>query len=140
MEEIIEYTDNNFFQVNEEPDILTNEFIVDNIKNVMLIDKSINYSSSFFNSPNDITIPIGYNYYTSNQTILNYLESKFTKIDRLCFIFDNSQMDNKMFLNNEVFFTENDIYLFNNNSNIDDYSSNVKFVVNLIKQYDYLLA
>ena len=86
-----------------------------NIRNIILIDKTIENPELFFSSNNNETLPIYYDYYTDRDKLLDYLEKEFSNIDRIAFIFDNSMMNNKYFLNNELFFTENDIIQYENN-------------------------
>jgi hypothetical protein len=106
-----------------------------NIKNIMLIDKTIESSELFFSFNNNETIPIQYNYYTDRDKLFEYLEKEFINIDRIAFIFDNSMMHNKYFLNNELFFTENDIFKFENNeTDLDNYSDNLNFLIKIIKR------
>jgi len=76
------------------------------IKNIILIDKTIDNPEIFFSSNNNETLPIYYNYYTDGDKLFEYLEKEFTNINRLAFIFNNSMMNNKYFLNNELFFTK----------------------------------
>ncbi len=119
---------------------------LDNIKNIVLIDNTINSSELFFNSNNSNTLTIKYNYYTDGQKMTDCLINKFKCIQRLCFVFDNSMMNHKIFLNNEPFFNENDISQFDNNNIIlDDYSNNVKLLINIInslkiKHVDFLVC
>ena len=108
-----------------------------NIKNIILIDKTIETPEIFFSSNSDDTLPIYYNCSTDRDKLFDYLEKEFVNITRIGFIFDNSMMNNKYFLNNEIFFTENDLIQFENNKeSLEDYSSNVSFLIKLIKKFD----
>lgn len=110
---------------------------ISHIKNVILIDKTIENPEIFFLGNNNETLPIYYNYYTDREKLFEYLEQEFINIDRLAFIFDNSMMNNKKFLNNELFFTDNDIIQFeNNNECLENYSSNVIFLIKICKKFN----
>lgn len=103
----------------------------------MLIDRLVSQSDIFNKSNNANTLPIKYNYYTDKQKLYDYLNSITNSFDRLCFVFDNSQMNNKYFLNSIPFFTNEDINLFSQNeSDINKYSKNVVFIVNLINNFN----
>ena len=118
---------------------------IKNAKNIILIDNTIENSDLFFNSNNEKTLSIKYNYYTDRQKLSDHLKTnRLSNVERLCFIFDNSMMNHKHFLNNEPFFNENDISNFdNNNTTLNDYSDNVKILINIInslniKHVDFL--
>jgi alpha-tubulin suppressor-like RCC1 family protein/uncharacterized protein YjdB len=96
-----------------------------NITNVLLIDKdTLNYEI-FNNSCNGITFPIVYSSSCSRNDLLQLLNNKFTKIDRLCFVF--SFKSNYLFLNNEL--------LFRNDETLP-YSENVTFLIDLINIFN----
>jgi hypothetical protein len=96
-----------------------------NITNVVLIDSdTLNYEI-FYNSCNGTTFPIVYSRSCSRNDLLQLLNNKFTKIDRLCFVF--SLEPNYQFLNNE--------FLFRNDETIP-YSENVTFLINLINHFN----
>jgi hypothetical protein len=105
------------------------------IKNIILIDKTVEQSELFFSSNNDETLSIYYNYDSDRDRLFDYLEKTFIKIDRIGIIFDNSNMSNKYFLNNEPFFTEDDLIHFENNNGYENYSSNVNFLIKLCKKF-----
>ena len=110
---------------------------ISHIKNIILIDKTIETPEIFFLENNNETLPIYYNYYTDSEKLFEYLEQEFINIDRLAFIFDNSMMNNKNFLNNELFFTDNDIIQFENNKEcLENYSSNVIFLIKICKKFN----
>ena len=110
---------------------------ISHIKNIILIDKTIKTPEIFFLENNNETLPIYYNYYTDREKLFEYLEQEFVNIDRLAFIFDNSMMNNKKFLNNELFFTDNDIIYFENNKEcLENYSSNVNFLIKMCKKFN----
>ena len=113
--------------------------------NLVLIDSFVNQNEVFYESTNNYTLPIKYNYYTNKEKMLGYLiDNNVKKINRLCFVFDNAQMDNKLFLDNETFFNDNDLLIFKNGEkNIEKYSKNLAFIINLInnlniKNIDFL--
>ena len=107
------------------------------IKNIILIDKTIETPEIFFLENNNETLPIYYNYYTDREKLFEYLEQEFINIDRIAFIFDNSMMNNKFFLNNQLFFTDNDIIQFENNKEcLENYSSNVIFLIKICKKFN----
>ena len=107
------------------------------IKNIILIDKTIETPDIFFSSNSNDTLPICYNYYTDRDKLFEYLEKEFVNLNRIGFIFNNSMMNSKYFLNNEVFFTENDLIQFKNDKeSLANYSNNVTFLIKLIKRFD----
>ena len=117
--------------------IIKDGLIISHIKNIILIDKTIETPEIFFLENNNETLPIYYNYYTDREKLFEYLEQSFINIDRLAFIFDNSMMNNKKFLNSELFFTDNDIIQFENNKEcLENYSSNVIFLIKICKQFN----
>jgi len=104
--------------------------------NLVLIDSFVKQNEVFYESTNNYTLPIKYNYYTNKNKILEYLiNNNVKKINKLCFVFNNAQMDNKIFLDNETFFNDNDLLLFKNGEkNIEKYSENLAFIINLINK------
>jgi len=96
-----------------------------NITNVVLIDsETLNYEI-FYNSCNGTTFPIVYSKSSSRNDLLQLLNNKFTKIDRLCFVF--SFEPNYQFLNNEMLFR---------NDETTPYSENVNFIIDLIRHFN----
>ena len=118
--------------------IIKDSISIADIKKIILIDETIENKQIFFSSNNNETLPIYYNYYTDRDKLFEYLEKEFINIDRIAIIFNNSMMNNKYFLNNELFFTENDIIQFENNKEclVDDYSSNVSFLIKTCKKFN----
>ena len=107
------------------------------IKNIILIDNTIETPEIFFSSNSDDTLPIYYNCCTDKNKLFDYLEKEFVNINRIGFIFNNSMMNSKYFLNSELFFTENDLIQFETNKDsLSSYSSNVSFLIKLIKKFD----
>jgi alpha-tubulin suppressor-like RCC1 family protein len=96
-----------------------------NITNVLLIDKDTLDYEVFYNSCNETTFPIVYSRTCNRNDLLQLLNNKFTKIDRLCFVF--SLQPSYVFLNNELLFTDNES---------SPYSENVTFIINLIHQFN----
>ena len=88
--------------------IINNNINILQVKNIILIDKTVQQSDIFFNSSNENTLAICYNSYTEREKLLDYLKSNFTTLDRIALVFDNSMMNNKIFLNEQSFFTEDD--------------------------------
>lgn len=107
-----------------------------NFTNLVLIDAFVKQNEVFYESTNNYTLPIKYNYYTNKDKIIGYLiDNNVKKINRLCFVFNNAQMNNKMFLDNKPFFDDNDLLLFKNGEkNIEKYSENLAFIINLINK------
>jgi hypothetical protein len=107
------------------------------IKNIILIDNTIETPEIFFSSNSDDTLPIYYNCCTDKNKLFDYLEKEFVNITRIGFIFNNSMMNSKYFLNSELFFTENDLIQFETNKDsLSSYSSNVIFLIKFIKKFD----
>ena len=79
------------------------------ITNVMLIDDSVYQADIFYNSVSSNTLAIKYNYSSNREDLLNLLSSKFTTINRLCFVMSNGNYPYKQFINGESFFTQNDL-------------------------------
>ena len=96
-----------------------------NIKNILLIDKDTLDYEVFYNSCNGTTFPIVYSRNCSRNDLLQILNNKFTKIDRLCLVF--SLQASYVFLNNEFLFRDDEI---------SPYSENVTFIINLINQFN----
>jgi alpha-tubulin suppressor-like RCC1 family protein len=103
-----------------------------NITNVLLIDKETSDYEVFYNSCNGPTFPIVYSRSCNRNDLLQLLNNKFTKIDRLGFVF--SFQRDYTFLNDELLFRDDESI---------PYSENVVFIINLINQFsisivDYL--
>jgi len=96
-----------------------------NITNVLLIDSdTLNYEI-FYNSCNGATFPIVYSKSSSRNDLLQLLNNKFTKIDRLCFVFSFEPY--YLFLNYELLFR---------NDETTPYSENVNFIIDLIRHFN----
>ena len=130
---------------------------IKNIKNIILIDNNLKFKDNFCDYTNDNTLPILYSYNTKRNDLLNELNKYFldSTIDRLCIVFSDPASDNsKTFIENDTFFTINDIQspkdiffnLINSNTYIDHdvynydasegYSDNLFFIINLIKKFN----
>jgi len=105
--------------------LFDNTIDTSNITNVLLIDKDTPNYEVFYGSCNVSTFPIVYSRNCSRNDLLQLLNNKFTKIDRLCFVFDFKP--NYLFLNNEL--------LFRNDETLP-YSENVIFMINLINHFN----
>ena len=108
--------------------------------NILLIEDTVSKNMDFYNYVNANTFPIIYNKNSSKTDLLKIL-NKFTNINRIGFIFDDSDIGNKKFLDNSNFFIENDLF----NSDVDLFSENMQFIINCIGKYnikniDYLVC
>jgi len=112
------------------PLIYNNDIDVTNITNILLIDSTVRETNIFVDSCNINTFPIVYNY-LSNRTELRELFNKFslTQLSRIAFVFHNSNLHSKKFLNDDNFFE-----LENKNSVIGE---NVQFLIDLIKEFNF---
>ena len=114
--------------------------IVDtNMKNVLLIDGDVFQNDILYNAVNSDTLAIKYVVNSDKTELLNLLD-KFTGLERIAFAFNDATMNSKQFLNNELFFTDDDLL-----ENQTNYSSNLKFIIDLvtkfnIKNIDYLVC
>lgn len=80
------------------------------ITNIMLIDDSVYQLDIFYNTVSSTTFTIKYNSSSSNRDdLLNLLSSKFTTIDKLCFVMNNGSYPYKMFINGDFFFSFQDL-------------------------------
>ena len=93
--------------------------------NVLLIDSEVPDFQSVYDSVNDETLPIVYSNSSSKVELLTLLNTHFRNISRIGFFFASSGMT-KMFLDSQPFFS---------NSEETQYSENVEFIINIIKQF-----
>jgi hypothetical protein len=93
------------------------------IHNILLIDDTVKDYDLFVKGSNLITFPIVYNYHSDRNELKTLLLSKFNNIDRIAFVFHNSNMYTKQFLNNQEFFCMSDSV-----TNTD----NVNFIIDTI--------
>jgi hypothetical protein len=134
------YFDNIFFKQSIQYIYFYEQLITNNninystYTNILLIDKTVSNYLTFFNSANNFTYPIIYNYNTNSQELINLFTNNFTSINRIAIVSTN----NNLFINNSKFFTNNDLL-----PDTNDYSANIKFIINLInilqiKNIDFL--
>ena len=93
------------------------------IHNILLIDDTVKDYDLFVKGSNLITFPIVYNYHSDRNELKTLLLSKFDNIDRIAFVFHNSNMYTKQFLNNKEFFSMSE-----NAPN----SENLNFIIDII--------
>ena len=93
--------------------------------NILLIDSSMYNCNNIYNSCNSTTFPIIYSYYSDKNELLLLLNN-FTSIQRIGILFDDNDINNKLFLNNSFFFTSNDLI------NSQPLSDNFQFIINCI--------
>ena len=83
----------------------------------------------FYNYSNEISCPIIYDY-TSTNTNLNDVLSKFTTVDRISFVFDELLLNNKNFIDKKRFFVDEDLI----ETDANKLSGNFKLLVDTIKR------
>ncbi len=109
------------------------------IKNLLLVHDKVKNYNDFVNACNEQTYSIVYDDSSSSHELLSILSTKFSSIDRLCFVFDELHIANtKGFINNKPLFTDSDL-----NADYDNLSDNFKLVIDLcknlnIKNVDFL--
>jgi hypothetical protein len=115
------------------PLVYKNTNPLDTYTSAYLIDAEILDATTFYNSPNDTTLAILYNNFSSREDLTKLL-SELTNVKRLAIIFDTKNIDKKIFLNNELFHTNSDLL------DTPNKSDNFTFLKNLpyIKQLDFL--
>ena len=131
---------NNPFEIYQSPEVIN----YSTYTKILFIDSIVENTNPLFSSyVKDDTYPLVYKYYTDRASIFEFLKN-FTNITRIAFVFhgpsnlDTRTIKVKSFLQNGMFFTNNDI--------IDGqtiFSDNVLFVKELIELYsltniDYL--
>jgi hypothetical protein len=114
------------------PLIYNNDINVTSINNILLIDSTVRENKIFIDSCNINTFPIVYNHCSNRTELRELLLNKFslTQLSRIAFVFYNSNMNSKNFLNNYNFFEYEDI------SENPVFSENVQFLINLIKEFN----
>lgn len=98
-----------------------------NFTNILLIDNSVRNYQMFVDSVNSSTFPIVYSKNSSSLELLDLLQNNFTTINRIGLCFNLQLKLPTFFLDNQLFFT-NEEYL--------PYSSNVQFIINIIKNFN----
>ena len=96
--------------------------------NILLIDDSVNDSSLFYTSVNANTFPIMYSRNSTKNDLLTLLQSKFTTIQRIAFVFYTTGPMINTFLDNKPFFRENELTS----------SENVDFLITLFNDFKVL--
>jgi alpha-tubulin suppressor-like RCC1 family protein len=101
--------------------------------NILLIDASVKESSLFYTSVNATTFPIMYSRNSTKNDLLTLLQTKFTTIQRIAFVFHTTGPIVNTFLDNKPFFLDNE----------PTNSENVDFLIMLFNQFkvqnvDYL--
>ena len=114
----------------KDPLVYDNDTDTSNIQNIMLIDATISSRQIFVDSANTNTFPIIYSYYSDSNELLELLQSKFTHINRVSFVFHDPLEKNKAFLDEKSFFTNDDLILEQS-----VFSENVSFLKSLITQF-----
>ena len=101
-----------------------------NIQNIMLIDATVSAKQIFVDSANTNTFPIIYSYSSDPNELIELLQSKFTHINRVSFVFHDPIGQTKTFLDSKPFFTDDDLILGQS-----VFSENVSFLKSLITQF-----
>jgi hypothetical protein len=106
------------------------------ITSVLLIDDDVHEHQQFVQGCNANTFPIVYNYHSDRNELKELLVRKFSAIQRIAFVFHNANMNSKLFLNNQCFFSESDL-------EGGVFSENLQVVVDIIRDFgvshvDYL--
>jgi hypothetical protein len=105
------------------------------IKNVLLIDNTVQEYQQFVDGCNANTFPIVYDYHSDRNELKSLLARKFSSIQRIAFVFHNAGMNGKLFLNNQCF--------FNGSETQGNFSENFQVLVDIIRDFrvghvDYL--
>ena len=116
-----------------EPVALVHSSVVgEGIENVLLVDSDVSDSLLFYDSSNASTFPVIYSTSSCKKDLLALLQSNFTSIKRLAFIFhDLGPFFYNTFLDKHFLFTANDIL-----ETCTAYSENMQLLIDLIKQYN----
>jgi hypothetical protein len=108
------------------PLIFNNNVDTSNIKNVLLIDSIVSESQLFFDSSNQNTFSVIYSNNSNREDFIQLLEDKFKNgLERIAFVFHDNIKDGKIFLNQELFFSED----------FNSYSSNTELLITVIKKF-----
>jgi hypothetical protein len=123
-----------------EPTPLKYNTINSGIKNILLIDGDVYQNEILYDSVNSNTLAIKYTINSSKKELEELMTNNFTEINRIGFAFNDALINSKQFLDNELFFTPDDLI-----ENQSTYSSNLQFVIDLIKKLnvsnvDYLVC
>ena len=138
--------------------ILKYNTINSSIKNILLIDGDVYQNDILYSSVNSNTLAIKYSINSSKKELEDLLTNNFTEINRIGFAFNDSLINSKQFIDGQLFFTPEDLDTSkskfigdeniepeNNKQDIQGYSSNLQFVIDLIKKFnisnvDYLVC
>lgn len=109
-----------------------------NIKNIILIDTDVQDYMSFYDYANNITLPIIYSSQSNREDLKNFVRLNFTKIERIGIVCNDGSINNKPFMNGELFYTEDDLMEGQNN-----YTDNLRFIIDILNEFqvsniDYL--
>jgi hypothetical protein len=94
------------------------------IKNILLIDYTVVQSEQFFNSVNTDTLAIIYYSNSTSKELVNFLKTNFTQLSRIGFVFNNININSKLFIDNSNFFIEKDL-----ENNTQNYSTNIELIL-----------
>ncbi len=111
--------------------VYNNDTDTSNIQNVLLIDNTVSTKQIFIDSANANTFPIVYSYSSEPNELLQLLQSKFTHINRVSFVFHDPISKTKNFIDYKPFFTDDDLIL-----DQSAFSENVSFLKSLITQFN----
>ena len=110
--------------------------------NIMLIDSAVAEAQVFYDAANATTLPVLFNQHTLRLELLALL-AQHTSVQRLCLVTDNKFMYNnsKLFLNDEPYFTLDDLHF--DDLHFADlqasapvaYSPNIQFLLDVITDY-----
>ena len=125
--------DYNFSRSQYTPLIFGTNTNFQSIKTILLIDSLTSEANTFANSVNLTTLPIIYSTNSDKLELVNFLNKNFTNIERIGFVFDDSNINYKQFLNSQLFFTPEDIINANTNSSN---SSNFEFIKWMINKFN----
>ena len=112
------------------PEIMKNH----NFTNIILIDSQVKDYQTFVDSVNSSTFPIVYSVMSSKTELLTLLQTHFTNISRIAIVFMFNLENTHMFLDINPLFID---------SEMEPYSENTQFIINIIKEFqveniDYL--
>ena len=117
------------FQKDFQPVPLENLQIIggkNQFSNIMLIDNNVIDYQVLVDSANSSTFPIVYSFMSSKTDLLTLLQTNFTNISRICFVFNGSLGNTKMFLDCKPLFEKNET---------ESYSENLQFIINIINEF-----
>ena len=96
-------------------------------KNILLIDSGVSDYQVFVDSANADTCPIVYGIHSRKSDLLELLQNNFTNIARIGIVFASGNGQLKLFLDNATFC---------NQTEIEPYSENVQFIINIINTFN----